>query len=84
MSKKRINRKAVCSSENYEKSRRLHMEYLNEVHSHFNEITVSGEMSFDQPIFKEGKMLLQFKTIRVFGHNMRVTIEEYNTHCASY
>lgn len=79
--KNRINRAAVCSSDNYQKSRRLHMEYLSEKHSHFNEIIVNGEMSFDQPIFKKGQMQPQYKTIRVFGHNMRVTIEEYNTHC---
>lgn len=79
--KKKVNRAAVCSSENYQKSRRLHMEYLSEKHSHFNEMTVDGTLSFDQPIFKEGQMMPQYKTIRVFGHNMRVTIEEYNTHC---
>lgn len=79
--RKRVNRAAVCSSENYAASRRLHMAYLSEKHSHFNEMTVDGTLSFDQPIFQKGQMMPQFKTIRVFGHDMRVTIEEYNTHC---
>ena len=82
--RQRVNRAAVCSSENYNTSKKLHLDYLNEQHTHFKEITVNGEMAIDIPILKNGKVLPQFKTIRVFGHNMRVTIEEYNTHCASY
>lgn len=82
--RQRVNRAAVCSSENYNTSKKLHLDYLNEQHTHFKEITVNGEMAIDIPILKNDKVLPQFKTIRVFGHNMRVTIEEYNTHCASY
>lgn len=79
--RQRINRAAVCSSSNYQSSKKLHLDFLNEQHQHFKEITVNGEISIDQPIIKDGKVLPRFKTIRVFGHNMKVTIEEYNTHC---
>ena len=82
--RKRINRRAICSSDNYSKSKKLHMEMLEERHSHFSGIAVSGEISIDQPVvLKSGKVLQRYKTIRVFGKDMKVTIEEYNTHCKS-
>lgn len=81
--RKRINRNAVASSDNYRLSRKLHMEMLEEKHTHFSGIAVSGEISIDQPILRNGKILQQYKTIKVFGKNMRVTIEEYNAHCKS-
>lgn len=81
--RKRINRNAVASSDNYRLSRKLHMEMLEEKHTHFSGIAVSGEISIDQPILRDGKILQQYKTIKVFGKNMRVTIEEYNAHCKS-
>lgn len=81
--RKRINRNAVASSDNYRLSRKLHMEMLEEKHTHFSGIAVSGEISIDQPILRNGKVLQQYKTIKVFGKNMRVTIEEYNAHCKS-
>lgn len=80
MKRKRINRAAVCSSENYSASKRVHQMYLRERHAHFNEMIVNGEITFDQPIFKEGKLTPRFKTIRVFGKEMRITIEEFEEH----
>lgn len=79
--RKRINRNAVCSSNNYRASKRVHLNMLEERHSHFNKFTLSGTLTFDTPIFKNGKMTPRFKTIRVFGKNIEITIEEYNTHC---
>lgn len=39
--RKKINRKAICSSDNYELSKKVHKEYLREIHENFNiEITV--------------------------------------------
>ena len=32
------------------------------------------------PTIKDGKFQPKFKTIRIFGKEMRLTIEEYNTH----
>lgn len=79
--RKRINRAAVCSSENYSTSKKIHLSMLEEKHSHFKSMTINGEIAIDVPILK-GKMVTpKFKTIRVFGKNMRVSIGEYNTHC---
>lgn len=81
--RKRVNRAAVCSSDNYKVSKRLHLDFLNEQHQHFKEITINGEIAIDQPIIKNGRILPKYKTIKVFGKNMKVTIDEYNTHCKS-
>lgn len=78
--RKRINPNAVCSSDNYRSSRRIHIEMLKERHAHFCNLMVSGKLSFDMPSKKQGK----FKTITVFGKDMQVTIEEYNTHCKKF
>ena len=79
--RKRMNRAAVCSSENYSTSKRLHLNMLEEKHSHFRSMTVNGEIAIDVPVLKEDAVTPKFKTIRVFGKNMRVSIEEYNTYC---
>ena len=79
--RKRINRAAVCSSENYPTSKRLHLSMLEEKHSHFKSMTVNGEIAIDVPILKGEMITPKFKTIRVFGKNMKVSIEEYNTYC---
>ena len=76
-----MNRAAVCSSENYSTSKRLHLNMLEERHSHFRSMTVNGEIAIDVPVLKGDAVTPKFKTIRVFGKNMRVSIEEYNTYC---
>lgn len=79
--RKRINRAAICSSENYSTSKKLHLSMLEEKHSHFKSMTVNGEITIDVPVL-DGEMITpKFKTIRVFGKNMKVTIDEYNTYC---
>ena len=79
--RKKINRAAVCSSENYSTSKKLHLNMLEEKHSHFKSITVNGEIAIDVPLLKGEMITPKFKTIRVFGKNMKVSIEEYNTYC---
>lgn len=79
--RKRINRAAVCSSENYSTSKRLHLSMLEEKHSHFKIMTVNGEIAIDVPVLNGEMITPKFKTIRVFGKNMKVTINEYNTYC---
>lgn len=79
--RKRINRNAVCSSDNYEASKRVHIDMLEERHSHFSNMVISGEISIDVPIFKDNTVTPKFKTIRIFGRNIKVSINEYNTHC---
>lgn len=79
--RKRINRAAVCSSENYSTSKKIHLSMLEEKHSHFKSMTVNGEIAIDIPVLKGERITPKFKTIRVFGKDMRVSIGEYNTHC---
>lgn len=82
--RKRMNRAAVCSSDNYSTSKKLHLSMLEEKHSHFKSMTVNGEIVIDVPVLKGEMITPKFKTIRVFGKNMRVSIEEYNTYCKEF
>ena len=79
--RKKINRNAVCSSDNYEASKKAHIDMLEERHSHFSNMVISGEISIDVPIIKDNAVTPKFKTIRIFGRNIKVSIDEYNTHC---
>lgn len=72
--RKRFNRNAVCSSENYSASKKAHLELLKEQHEHFCGIMISSDSPVDN-VFTGPR----FKTIRIFGKEMRVTTEEYNT-----
>ena len=81
--RKRIDRRAICSSDNYKASRKAHLEYLKERHSHFCGIAVSGNISIDIPEVKNSRITSRFKSIRIFGKEMTLTVEEYNTHCKS-
>ena len=72
--RKRFNRNAVCSSENYSASKRAHLELLKEQHEHFCGIMISNDSPVDS-----GFTGPKFRTIRIFGKEMRVTAEEYNT-----
>ena len=85
MKRRHFSRAAVCSVSgnqgSYEASRKSHLLYLEEKHQHFCNMVVSGELSMDIPTISEGTIQPKFKTIKVFGKEMRVTIEEYNTHC---
>lgn len=79
--RKRFNRNAVCSSENYTASKHAHLEMLKEKHNHFCGLMISGEIQLDVPkVTSRGIFEPKFKTIRILGKEMRLTIEEYNTH----
>lgn len=79
--RKRFNRNVICSSENYKVSRGAHQQMLREKHDHFCGLMVSGELQIDVPIVdSNSKFQPKFKTIKIFGKEMRLTIEEYNTH----
>lgn len=80
MARNRFNRKAICSSDDYKRSRKAHLELLKECHNNFTLMMISGEISIDVPNKKNSR---KFKTIKVFGKEMKVTVEEYNTHCKS-
>lgn len=78
--RKRFNRNAVCSSENYKASKKAHLELLKEKHDHFSFLSVSGEIAHDVPTEKNEEFQPKFKTVKIFGKEMRITNEEYNTH----
>ena len=78
--RKRFNRNRLCSSENYIASRKEHFDFLKEKHDHFCGLMVSGEITLDVPTIKGEVIQPEFKTIRIFGKEMKLTIEEYNTH----
>jgi len=78
--RKRFNRQAICNSDNYKASKKAHLDFLKERHDHFSFLAISGEIALDVPTIKEGSLQPKFKTIRIFGKEMKLTIEEYNTH----
>ena len=78
--RQRFNRNAICSSDNYRASRKAHLDFLQEKHNHFCGIMVSGEVQIDVPNVENKGIQPKFKTITIWGKQMRVTIEEYNTH----
>lgn len=80
MGRKRFNRIAICSSDDYKASRKMHQIMLDERHQHFTFLSVSGEIKADLPTFKKGKLQPEFKTVRILGKNMRITMEEYREH----
>ena len=79
--RKRFNRNAVCSSENYAASKKAHLDHLKERHDHFCGVMISGEITFDVPkVTSSGAFEPKFKTITIFGKEMKLSVEEYNTH----
>lgn len=69
--RKRVNRAAICSSENYVGSKKLHRQMLEEKHKSFCFVITNTAAP-------------KHKTIKVFGKDMQVTVDEYNTHCKDY
>lgn len=57
---------------------------LQEAHRHFEQMVVSGEIKIDVPTVNKHRrnriMVEKFKTITIWGKEMKVSIEEYNTH----
>lgn len=81
--RKRFNTRAVCSSDNYQESKKAHLAMLNVKHSNFNFIAVSDTTSVE-PTAKLVTFKPKYKTIKVFGKKIRVTTEEYNNYCKEY
>lgn len=65
--RKRINPAAVCSSDNYKKSRELHNDYIRKVHEQNKEIVIE--------ISKEIKTTLH-AYVMCFGRRIEITLEE--------
>lgn len=77
--RKRFNRAAICSSENYRASKKAHIEYIKEQHSHFSGIAISS-----QDVLDILAKLPKVKVVKVFGKEMKVSLEEYYEHYAPY
>lgn len=72
--RKRFNRNAVCSSENYSASRKAHIALLEENHKSRAYLTVSSEIDTNfSPVYIN-------RTIRVFGKPMTISYWEYQEH----
>lgn len=75
--RKRINKRAICSSTNYKESKLLHMEMLIDNHCTFgnlskSEVTVKAKELAALHGFKP-----QYVTVKVMGREQRVSIEIY-------
>ena len=65
MARYRINPNAVCSSKNYEQSKKLHMDMLKRNHKVFMEMVIKGEIVIKKQAY-----------IKVFGKLMAITPSE--------
>jgi hypothetical protein len=65
--RKRINPAAVCSSDNYKRSRELHNDYIRKIHEQNKEIVIE--------ISKEVKTTLH-AYVMCFGKRIEITLEE--------
>ena len=65
MTRHRINPNAVCSSKNYEQSKKLHMDMLKKNHKVFMEMVIKGEIVIKKQAY-----------IKVFGNLMAITPSE--------
>lgn len=65
--RKRINYAAVCSSDNYKRSRELHNDYIRKVHEQNKEMVIE--------ISKEIKTTLH-AYVMCFGRRIEITLEE--------
>lgn len=65
MARKRINLNAICSSDNYEKSKKLHKDFIREVH-------YSNEILLEE--IKAKRVLTAY--VKCFGKLIPITLEE--------
>jgi RNase P subunit RPR2 len=65
--RKRINYAAVCSSDNYKRSRELHNDYIRKIHEQNKEIVIE--------ISKEVKTTLH-AYVMCFGTRVEITLKE--------
>ena len=80
----RIGCEKVCSSENYRESKRecaqLHLEEVKRAHNSFCAMVVSGILQLDVPKADNSG----FRTYRIKGKEMRLTVEEYNWYTKTF
>ena len=65
MARYKVNPNAVCSSENYKQSKKLHMDMLKRNHEVFMEMVIKGEIVIKKQTY-----------IKVFGNLIAITPSE--------
>ena len=65
MARRRVNPNAICSSENYKQSKKLHMDMLKRNHEVFMEMVIKEEIVIKRQAY-----------IKVFGNLMAITSSE--------
>lgn len=65
MARCRVNPNALCSSKNYEQSKKLHRDMLKRSHGVFQEMVTKGEITIKKQAY-----------VRVFGDLMAITPSE--------
>ena len=76
--KKRVNKNAVCSSDNYRASKKLHIDMLKEKHNTFVPVEDSlDSVKGTNPL----KLSVVMVSISIFGKKITITKDEYDEHC---
>lgn len=75
--RKRINKRAICSSENYKESKLLHMEMLIDNHCTFGNISKAEVTVKAEELATLGSYKSQYVTVKVMGKEQKVSIEIY-------
>ena len=65
MARYRVNPNAICSSKNYEQSKKLHMDMLKKNHKVFMEMVIKGEIVIKKQAY-----------VKVFGNLMAINPSE--------
>lgn len=83
----RINRRAICSSDNYEASRHSHLAWLEEAHKNFSMVSFSkpddnakDELSAGRKMARQRAKDNEFVYVKMFGGVLKLTRAEYEAH----
>lgn len=78
--RKRINKRAICSSDNYKESKLLHMEMLIDNHCTFGNISKTEVTVKAEELAALGSYKPQYVIVKVMGKEKRVSMEIYEKH----
>ena len=70
MKRQRIKLNAVCSSENYRESKKINLHIQEKMQT--------------KHTHKVKETTISYKTIKVFGKEIKITITEYYEHCQGF
>lgn len=68
---------------NNDKASQNLLNLLDEKNSHFHSMIVDGEISIDIPVIEGDNVTSTFKTIKISGKKMKVSVEEHKIHYAA-